>query len=154
MPLVKLTEPGLRAAMRDPRYWGSYQPEQKSYRDWVTRGWHTLAQAEARGGGTVHVRAYTRVQNGRPEQVPAHTQMRSGAGDGTILLVDKPTGGGEQKLPWRSFARKWGEGVWVRSRALLRGSKTGYRPDFKTGTPIVDIEGPGLRDIIRRVHFD
>ena len=90
MPLVKLTEPGLRAAMRDPRYWGSYHPEQKSYRDWVTRGWRALAQAETRGGGTVHVRAYTRVRNGHSEQVSAYTQMRSGAGHGVLMpIADK-----------------------------------------------------------------
>lgn len=65
----------------------------------MTRGWHALAQAEARGGGTVHVRAYTRARNGRPEQVSAYTQMRSGAGRGTILLVNKPTGGGENRNP-------------------------------------------------------
>lgn len=90
MPLVKLTEPGLRAAMRDPRYWGSYHPEQKSYRDWATRGWRALAQAETRGGGTVHVRAYTRVRNGHSEQVSAYTQMRSGAGHGVLMpIADK-----------------------------------------------------------------
>ena len=238
MPLAKLTEPGLRAAMRDPRYWGSYQPEQKSYQDWVTRGWHALAQAEARGGGTVHVRAYTRVRNGRPEQVSAYTQMRSGAGDGTILLVNKPTGGGENKnsrgdpLPDMaggglgkvplSTSRLGGGtstlnssgpgespsvaeivapagkpigtprpgsspnmrglpggdeaaremfsrltvgrgGVDVtpptyfaggRMVQLPDGSRIGYRPGSKTGTPTIDIEVPGLRDIIRRIHFN
>ncbi|SUE43692.1 Uncharacterised protein [Roseomonas gilardii subsp. rosea] len=90
MSLVKLTEADLRAAMRDPLYWGSHQPGQTGFRDWVTRGWRALAQAETRGGGTVHVQAYTRVRNGRSEQVSAYTQARSGAGRGVLMpIADK-----------------------------------------------------------------
>lgn len=37
---------------------------------------------------------------------------------------------------------------------LPDGSRIGYGPDSKTGTPTVDIEVPGLWDIIRRVQFD
>lgn len=97
MSLVKLTEADLRTAMRDPLYWGSHQPGQTGFRDWVTRGWRALAQAETRGGGTVHVRAYTRTRHGRTEQVSAYTQMRSGMDHNSVVLIAKQPWGGENK---------------------------------------------------------
>jgi hypothetical protein len=70
MATVRMTEAGLRQAMRDRRHWQAGHPERHAYVNSVTEGWHALVDAE-RSGGTreVHVRSYSRVRAGRTEHV-------------------------------------------------------------------------------------
>lgn len=79
--LVPITEDSLRSAMRDERYWRSGHPERADYHRWVTNGWEAIVRDGARGGGVVHVQAYTRVRDGKTEHVAAHTRSGPPGGD-------------------------------------------------------------------------
>lgn len=73
----------LRRAVADERYWNSSHPERMAFVDWVTDGFRALHGPEARGG-TVQVRAYTRMREGRIHQVGAHARgAPPGGGGGT-----------------------------------------------------------------------
>lgn len=77
MATVRITEEDLRSAMRDPRYWQFGHPERAAFNAWVTDGWRALVDAREGGGSAaVHVRAYQRVRNGRPEHVSDYIQTR------------------------------------------------------------------------------
>jgi len=68
---VPVTEPALRRAMRDERYWRPGHPEREGFVGWVTDGYRQLASGTS---GMVFVRAYTRSRNGRTEHVAAHAR--------------------------------------------------------------------------------
>lgn len=53
---VRLREPDLRAAMREPRYWSAADPEQAAFRAWVTDGWRGLHPPDAAPREAVWVR--------------------------------------------------------------------------------------------------
>ena len=107
MPLiadfVPVTEESLRAAMRDPRYWRSGQPEWDGYYSWVTEGWQSFVREGEGKNGVVQVRAYTRTRNGKTEQVGAHTR------------ADPP--GGEAKDGSQSAAGQGGFALPIRASA-------------------------------------
>ena len=82
-----LTEESLGEPIRDDRYWQRGHPERQAYRDFVTEGFKTfyagrtfvrdgrgrLVEADSSvSGGTVHVRAHTRIMDGQVVQVQSH----------------------------------------------------------------------------------
>lgn len=79
---VTITEADMRRALKDDRYWRRGDPERAGYVGWVTDGFRALAGPEARNG-TVQVRAYTRMRDGREERVAAHTRSSSSGSSST-----------------------------------------------------------------------
>jgi pimeloyl-ACP methyl ester carboxylesterase len=74
--------------MRDRRYWQAGHPERQEYVNRVTEGWQALADVEQGGDRReVHVRAYSRVRDGRTEQVAAYVQTRPAAQANATLPV-------------------------------------------------------------------
>ncbi|WP_203073516.1 hypothetical protein [Falsiroseomonas ponticola] len=68
--------------MRNPRYWQSGNPERKAYVDWVTRGFQALyGEGNASKAGSVWVEPYSRMRDGRKEDVSGHWRShKPGAG--------------------------------------------------------------------------
>lgn len=96
MATVRITEADLRQAMRDRRYWQAGHPERHAYVNWVTEGWQALGDAEKSGGTReVHVRAYSRVRDGRTEHVDAYVQTRQSAQADTAVAVRAGPGAGQ-----------------------------------------------------------
>lgn len=59
--------------MRDPRYWQSGNPERQAYVYWVTRGFQALyGEGNASKAGSVWVEPYSRMRDGRKEDVSGH----------------------------------------------------------------------------------
>lgn len=76
--------------MRDPRYWNPAQPGRAAFVQAVTRGWEEVTAAEG-GQRMVAVRGYTRVVDGKPQDVGPYVQGRSSARQGEAQLA---SGGG------------------------------------------------------------
>lgn len=77
-----VTESSLREAMRDDRYWHAGHPERNAYVNWVGEGFQALVRAEQAGDrSVVHVRAYSRVRDGRTEHVSDHLRSAPPRGD-------------------------------------------------------------------------
>jgi hypothetical protein len=91
---IPLTDLGLKNAMGDPRYWDPGNPERAGFHDWVTKGWEALypANGERPAGGTVQVRPYTRMQDGKQVQISGYQRASTG-GKGA------PHGPGPQATP-------------------------------------------------------
>lgn len=107
---VPVTKEGLRAAMRDPRYWASGHPERDAYHRWVTEGWQALVREGQGKNGVVQVRAYTRTRNGKTERVGEHSRAdppggdapaapRSAAGPGGLALPIRHAAGSAPPSP-------------------------------------------------------
>ena len=80
---VPITAADLRRAVGDARYWQAGNAERAAFVQWVTEGYQALHGPGAHGG-TVHVRAYSRMRDGKVEQVAAHTRAAPpAAGDHT-----------------------------------------------------------------------
>lgn len=100
---VPVTKEGLRAAMRDPRYWGAGHPEREAYHRWVTEGWQALVRDGQGKGGVVQVRAYTRTRNGKTEHVGEHSRADPPGGDAPAA-PRSAVGPGGLALPIRDAA--------------------------------------------------
>jgi hypothetical protein len=134
--LIPLTEAGLRSAMRDPRPWTSGHPEREAYAKWVTQGWQDFVRDGPERGGMVQVRAYTRMRNGKPQQVAAHTRGDPPGGDGgTDAAIqpivyrretrpgdDLPTGPSMERIPGQS-GKENASGIpsWARGQPRMTG---------------------------------
>lgn len=78
----RIDEGELRRFMRDPRYRQSGHPERQAYVDWVTRGFQALyGEGNASKAGSVWVEPYSRMRDGRKEDVSGHWRShKPGAG--------------------------------------------------------------------------
>jgi len=77
---IPVSDLDLKEAMADPRYWDPGNPERAGFHDWVTKGWEALypANGERPAGGTVQVRPYTRMQDGKQVQVSGYQRASTG----------------------------------------------------------------------------
>jgi hypothetical protein len=100
-----ITEAGLRAAMRDPRYWQPGHPERSSYVARVSEGWRTLVEAEAGQDGAVNVRAYVRTVNGEAVSVAAHTRGDPPGGSDVGTDRDRSEGRAPDRIVGAAYRR-------------------------------------------------
>nr|WP_149535892.1 hypothetical protein [Siccirubricoccus phaeus] len=131
MAEVPVTEESLRAAMRDPRYWQAGHPERDAFGRWVTQGFDALYGEKGRSGGVVFVQAYTRVRNGKVEDVGAHQRSAPEGRGGDKLPIggDKDAGEGDETLAQSRLLRA---ALQALQKVFTRGPS---RPSSPPGAP-------------------
>jgi len=82
----RLTEAGLRTAMRDSRYWQPGHPERAGYGAWVAEGWRALYPERGAARAAVWVRPYVRA--GHP--VAGHWRAAPPGGAEAIPVGARP----------------------------------------------------------------
>ncbi|WP_207792090.1 hypothetical protein [Siccirubricoccus phaeus] len=159
MALVPISERSLREAMREPRYWQAGHPEREAFGRWVSQGWQALYGKDGPGtsGGVVFVRAYSRVRNGKVEEVGAH--LRSAAErDGAAGDAKEPSVDGDIIPVMGRRGAAWGIAREYLERLRRQGSGLpGSRPAAPPAPPRAGAAiapRPNHQDLLRQLRDD
>jgi hypothetical protein len=143
---IRITEPDLRQAMRDPRYWRSGHPEREAFGAWVTEGYRGLYPRDAAPRTSVWVKPYTR--EGHP--VAGHWRRApEGADDSAVATPPEANDGPDIiEADWRRSAWEW------LRRGAPDGRGSGGRRGAQPTPPRRLIPGRDGRDRINELRND